>query len=299
VFGLWPYLKPRQRRPELPWPQWTTKVVHTPARSYAIIDEGSSPSTILLLHGNPTSKEQWRHFIAPLSVDHRVIAPDLFDPNEPPNLVTAATHLAGLLDVLGVTRVTVVGHDWGVALLAELLGQRPELVTQAVFFEGLLFPLSLRHHHWVPWLLCRFFGLPGIGELFFVWGNLFVDLLTPLGHRLVIDKALREHHRRCYASTAMRRHALAWLRQVPTSRGHQNHDRIDDNRRLLLSHPMRKLTFFVEPGFASNRAARVQVQNEAKALTSVDLGDGLHFIDDDHRDTMLVHLQRWLGGVSA
>jgi haloalkane dehalogenase len=271
----------------------TNLVVGT--RTWSFIDQGQAASTLLLLHGNPTSKEQWRHFVGPLSAHHRVLAPDLFDPSHPSDLVDTARQLGDWLDVLEVAQVTVVAHDWGVAIAAELLRQRPSLVVGMVFFEGLLFPLSLRHNHWVPWLLCHFFGWPWIGELLLVRLNLFVRVLAPLGHRFVMEEKLQNHYRRTYSSLAMRQTALHWLRQVPTSPRHPNFQRVEDNRQRLCAAPIPKLFFFAQPGFATNRRACDELQNASMALTTVDLGDGIHFLDDDHREAMLLHLQRWLG----
>jgi len=79
---------------------------------------------IFFLHGFPESARTWRHQMADLSQDFRVIAPDQrgFARSSKPPLVSDYTHdkpvadLIALADALGITNFTLVGHDWGGAI---------------------------------------------------------------------------------------------------------------------------------------------------------------------------------------
>jgi pimeloyl-ACP methyl ester carboxylesterase len=76
---------------------------------------------IVFLHGFPESHRTWRHQLANLARDFRVIAPDQrgFGGSDKPHEVDAykadriVEDLIALADALGVGRFTLVGHDWG------------------------------------------------------------------------------------------------------------------------------------------------------------------------------------------
>lgn len=106
--------------------------------AFHVVDEGQGPA-VLLLHGFPDSAALWRHQV-PALVDagYRVIAPDLrgFGESDRPEGVEAyrlkvlVGDVLGILDALGVERVSVVGHDWGAALGWALAARAPERVQR-------------------------------------------------------------------------------------------------------------------------------------------------------------------------
>ncbi len=81
--------------------------------------EGGEP--IIFLHGFPESHRTWRHQLADLSRDFRVVAPDQrgFAASDKPEGVEnyetdkVVADLAALADALGIETFTLVGHDWG------------------------------------------------------------------------------------------------------------------------------------------------------------------------------------------
>jgi len=90
-----------------------------------VVIAGSGPD-VLLLHGFPDSHKLWRHQIpAMVAAGFRVIAPDLrgFGLTEIPKGGVAAYRMdqlvadvVSLLNVLGIAKVRLVGHDWGAAI---------------------------------------------------------------------------------------------------------------------------------------------------------------------------------------
>ena len=97
-------------------------------------DTGPRDAPVLLfLHGFPENHRTWRHQVAHFSDRFRCIAPDqrgYGDSSKPPEVSDyTADKLVGdvfqLADALGVSRFTIVGHDWGgaIAWLVASLGQ--------------------------------------------------------------------------------------------------------------------------------------------------------------------------------
>ncbi len=148
------------------------------------VDEGDG-DPVLLLHGNPTWGFLYRDVIGPLvQSGRRVIVPDMigFGLSEKPTREHAHTldgHTANLVSLvrqLGLTRVTVVCHDWGGPTGLSFAMSNPErtraLVVMSTWawpcppaeFHTRVFPWRLLHAPLVgPYLLGRHNALAGRG----------------------------------------------------------------------------------------------------------------------------------------
>jgi len=106
----------------------------------AVLDEGEGPA-VLLLHGFPDSSALWRRQVPALvGAGYRAIAPDLrgFGESERPEAVEeyaitrSVADMVAVLDLLGVERAHVVGHDFGAAVAWVLAMLHPERVDRLV-----------------------------------------------------------------------------------------------------------------------------------------------------------------------
>jgi len=99
---------------------------------------------IILLHGFPESHRTWRHQVADLARDHRVVAPDQrgFGGSDKPQEVEAyetgkiVADLLALADALGVRQFTLVGHDWGGAVAWAAALQHPVRIERLVIVNA-------------------------------------------------------------------------------------------------------------------------------------------------------------------
>jgi pimeloyl-ACP methyl ester carboxylesterase len=138
----------------------------------AVLDAGVG-RPVVLLHGFPDSSHVWRHQVPALTgAGMRVIAPDLrgFGESDRPEAVEeyaisrSVADVVAVLDVLGVERAHVVGHDWGAALawaLAAFVPLRVEhLVVMSVGHPNTLREPSIeqREKAWYQ-LLFQFSGV--------------------------------------------------------------------------------------------------------------------------------------------
>jgi len=148
------------------------------------VDEGDG-DPVLLLHGNPTWGFLYRDVIGPLvQSGRRIIVPDMigFGLSEKPTREHAHTldgHTANLVSLvrqLGLTRVTVVCHDWGGPTGLSFAMSNPDRVRALVVmstwawprppaeFHTRVFPWRLMHAPLVgPYLLGRHNALAGRG----------------------------------------------------------------------------------------------------------------------------------------
>jgi len=105
------------------------------------------PTTLLLLHGNPTWSFLYRELILLLRDSCRCIAPDLpgfgLSPR-PPRPLRPAEHaeiVAALLDRLGLDDYLLVAHDWGGPIGLGAVQQRPRALRGLVLSNTFAWPL--------------------------------------------------------------------------------------------------------------------------------------------------------------
>ncbi|WP_328631006.1 alpha/beta fold hydrolase [Streptomyces sp. NBC_00356] len=116
----------------------TFSTVHGYRRAYRIAGEGPA---VLLIHGVGASSAHWEDCFASLARRHTVIAPDLLGhgdsakPRADYSVAAYANGLRDLLGVLGVERVTLVGHSFGGGVAMQFAYQFPERVDRLVLIS--------------------------------------------------------------------------------------------------------------------------------------------------------------------
>jgi pimeloyl-ACP methyl ester carboxylesterase len=121
---------------------------------YDYIPAKGNNETVLLMHGFPSTRRDWRNQIAGLSAaGFGVILPDQlgFGESDRPLEVEAygrkrvAGHITELLDNEGLSTVVGAGHDWGSLVLASLAVWHPERFNKFIYLSVGYFPPGL------PW----------------------------------------------------------------------------------------------------------------------------------------------------
>ncbi|GAA3127196.1 alpha/beta fold hydrolase [Streptomyces rectiviolaceus] len=111
------------------------RTVHGHRRAFRMAGKGRA---ILLIHGIGDSSETWRDVMPGLARNYRVIAPDLLGhgasdkPRADYSLPAYANGMRDLLGVLGVERVTLVGHSLGGAVAMQFAYQFPDRCDRLV-----------------------------------------------------------------------------------------------------------------------------------------------------------------------
>ncbi|MEB8343812.1 alpha/beta fold hydrolase [Streptomyces endophyticus] len=133
-----PIRKPTARAPEA-GRALAFATVHGYRRAYRIAGEGPA---VLLIHGVGASSAHWEDCIDILARRHTVIAPDLLGhggsakPRADYSVAAYANGLRDLLGVLGIDRVTLVGHSFGGGVAMQFAYQFPERVDRLVLISS-------------------------------------------------------------------------------------------------------------------------------------------------------------------
>ena len=108
---------------------------------FSYLDSGDGPA-LLFIHGLTGSQRNWAHLIDVLNHDHRVLAPDLFGFGASAKVMgdyslgAHAATLRDLLDLLGINRVTLVGHSFGGGVAMQFCYLFPERVERLVLVSS-------------------------------------------------------------------------------------------------------------------------------------------------------------------
>jgi pimeloyl-ACP methyl ester carboxylesterase len=102
---------------------------------------GEGPA-VVLLHGITSSSRTWRSVMHALAERHTVIAPDLLGhgrsgkPRGDYSLGAYASGVRDLLAVLGISRVTIVGHSLGGGIAMQFAYQFPDRLERLVLVDS-------------------------------------------------------------------------------------------------------------------------------------------------------------------
>jgi pimeloyl-ACP methyl ester carboxylesterase len=155
-----------------------------------VAEAGEGPP-LVLLHGWPQHWWSWRHLIPRLADSYRVFAPDLRGwgwSDAPPGDYAKSTFVAdvlALLDIEGLNRVGVVGHDWGGYTGFLLALDHPDRVERLVALDivppwpGRLRPRNLGFPLFASYQVLL--ATPGIGSRVMTRGRRFVRTIIRLG----------------------------------------------------------------------------------------------------------------------
>jgi pimeloyl-ACP methyl ester carboxylesterase len=131
-----PHLRPVR---DIEAPSLRFRTIHGYRRAFRIA--GSGPA-LLMIHGVGDNSAAWEPVHAKLAQRFTVIAPDLLGhgesdkPRADYSLAAFANGMRDLLAVLGIDRVTVVGHSFGGGVAMQFAYQYPQLVERIVLVSA-------------------------------------------------------------------------------------------------------------------------------------------------------------------
>lgn len=268
----------------------------------AYVEHGSG-DPIVLLHGNPTSSYLWRQVIPELGGSGRCIAPDLIGMGDSARVAEGpdayrfsmhAEYLEALLDVLEVREnVTLVGHDWGGALLFDWGRKNAPAVKGVAFMETIL--TTLTWEDWPEGARGVFQGMRSdAGEEIILAKNVFVERILPGSTLQPISEEDMEVYRAPYLESGeSRRPTLTWPREIPIDGEPAFMVGIVEANEAWLSGPdLPKLFINAEPGSIVGDRVR-ELARSWPNLSEVTV-PGLHFIQEDSGPEIGHAIASWL-----
>lgn len=263
---------------------------------------------VLFLHGNPTSSYIWRNIIPLVESVGHCIAPDLvgFGQSGRPDLdyrfADHARYLDAFVDSLGVQSAYLVAQDWGTALAFHLAARRPTFVRGLAFMEFIRPMASWEDFHQtaVARETFRKFRTPGVGEQMVLEANAFVERVLPgsIVRKLADDELAA--YRAPFPTAESRKPVLALPRELPIAGEPSDvHAMLETAHAALKTAQYPKLLFTGEPGALVSPAFGREFAASLRHCSVMNLGSGLHYLQEDHPDSIGRALTGWIAGIEA
>ena len=264
------------------------------------VEEGSG-DPILFLHGNPTSSYLWRNIIPHVQSQARCLAMDLIGmgksdkPDIDYSFFDHAKYVEGFIETLGLQNLTLVIHDWGSALGFHYAMRNEANIKALAFMEAILMPIP----SWdamPPDLKETFqaFRTPEVGWDMIVNQHMFVEQILPSLVVRDLTDAEMDHYRAPYLDLPSRKPLWRWPNEIPIA-GEPAAvvALVEEYNRKLQQSRLPKLLLSATPGAIIDAQAVAWCQQNLPNLHVVDIGAGIHFIQEDNPHLIGTELANW------
>lgn len=268
------------------------------------VDEGEG-KPILFIHGNPTSSYLWRNIIPHLSSTNRCIAPDLIGmgrsdkPDIDYRFFDHVKYLDGFIEGLGLEDLVLVIHDWGSALGFHYARRHQHMVRGLAFMEAIIAPVP----DWDAWpetgrSIFQGFRTPDVGWDLIVNRNFFIERILPASVTRQLSEEEMDRYRAPYHDPPTRKPLWRWPNEIPI--GGEPADVaqvVEEYNDWLVETDLPKLLFYAHPGFLTGEKMVEWCESALSNLKMKDIGEGIHFIQEDNPHLIGRELALWVEGI--
>jgi haloalkane dehalogenase len=265
-------------------------------------EEGAREAPVaLFLHGNPTSSYIWRNILPHVAPVAHCIAPDLigFGQSGKPDIeyrfADHVRYLDAFLDEAGITSAFVIAQDWGTALAFHLAARKPEFVRGLAFMEFIRPMPTWNDFHTEAINTFRKFRTPGVGEEMILQGNAFVEGVLPSATVRKLTEEEMSVYRAPFPTPESRRPTWRFPNELPIAGQPADvYSTLEKAHRALAQSSYPKLLFAGDPGALISPAFAERFAKGLKNCRVVQLGSGIHYLQEDHPDVIGANLKEWL-----
>ncbi|WP_170769435.1 haloalkane dehalogenase [Ruegeria lacuscaerulensis] len=277
-----------------------SKYIEVNGQKIHYVDEGKG-APILFLHGNPTSSYLWRNIIPYAAKGHRAIAMDLIGmgksdkPDIPYRFVDHVPFVDGFIKALGLTNVILVIHDWGSALGFHYASRHPENIRGIAFMEGIIRPMT-----WAAFPSdfragFKMMRTPGLGWALISGLNMFVEKILPSAIVRDLTQQEMDAYRAPYPTARSRQPVRVWPREIPIDGSPSDmHQIVSAYSQWMGETEIPMLLFYASPGGTIREDGVAWCRETIQNLQTVDIGPGIHFIQEDNPHLIGDKLADWL-----
>ena len=263
------------------------------------VEEGTG-DPILFLHGNPTSSYLWRNIIPYAAKVGRAIAPDLIGmgksdkPDIDYRFFDHVRYIEGFIEQLGLQNITFVIHDWGSGIGFHYASRHEGNTKGLAFMEAILpmqswdaFPEGARD-------LFKSFRTKDVGEDLLINKNIFVENVLPGSVVRTLTDEEMDRYREPYLEETSRKPIWRWPNELPIEGEPADvWEAAVAYHEWLQRTEVPKILFHATPGAIMQAALVKSLESTLKNLKTVDIGPGVHFVQEDNPHKIGEELAKW------
>jgi haloalkane dehalogenase len=269
------------------------------------VDEGAG-DPVLFLHGNPTSSYLWRNIITYVTPLARCIAPDLIGmgksdkPDIEYRFFDHVKYIEGFIEKMGLRNVTLVVHDWGSALGFHYAMRHESNVKALAFMEAIVLPVP----SWEMFPsevkeIFQGFRTPDVGWDMIVNKNMFIELILPGSIVRKLSEEEMNHYREPFKEPNSRKPVWRWPNELPIEGEPADVvETVETYNAWLQRTNLPKLLFHGNPGALIKTPVLEWCKQNLMHLKTVDIGPGLHYIQEDNPHLIGRELAEWYKSLS-
>ena len=272
-----------------------SKFIHVLGSKMHYVEEYSDSSkaeqlTFLFLHGNPTSNYLWRNIIPYVEGLGKAVAPDLIGmgKSDKPNIdYTFADHSRYLDEFIRLKKlknVVLVVHDWGSGLGFHYAARHEDNIVGIAFMEAVTKPLRWEDANLAERILFKRFRDDEKGHKMIAENNFFINsFLFKLGTKRKLTEVEKEYYSAPYPTVESRKPIEVWPKEIPfDGETEVNYAAISSYAQWLEASAVPKLLLHANPGMILKKDEVARIKRGYKALETVYVGKGKHYIQEDH-----------------
>lgn len=274
------------------------------SRMHFVADGEGDP--IVFLHGNPTWSYIWRNILPYAAGEGRAIAPDLIGmgksgkPDIEYSFEDHRRYFQSFVDQLDLWNITLVVHDWGSGIGLDFARRNPDRIKALVLMESAIstyaswdeFPASARDAF-------RAIRTNGIGQKLIQHDNIFIEQMLFGSVTRGLTEQEKAFYRQPFPTVKSRKPIWKFPNEVPIEGSPKNvNDAITAYVEWLKHTDVPKLLFYVDGGTLISPAKAHWAERAFPNLHLVHLGNGGHFLQEEHPNKIGMQLQSWLADIN-
>ena len=208
-------------------------------------------------------------------------------------------YVEGFIEALGLDNITLVLHDWGSALGFHIATRRPERIKAIAFMEAILRPVPSWDFFTSDFKeIFQAFRTESTGWDLIVNQNFFIEKILPSGILRKLSEQEMDAYREPFLEPSSRKPLWRWPNEIPIEGEPSDvNEAVLKYEERLVEWDIPKLLFHAEPGALVTKPMVEWCEVNLKNLTSIDLGPGLHYLQEDHPHAIGEGIAEWYRGL--
>ncbi len=231
----------------------------------------------------------------------RAVAPDLIGmgksdkPDIEYRFFDHVKYIDGFIDALGLKNITLVIHDWGSAIGFHYTARNGGNVKGLAFMEAIIAPVP----SWDAFPddfkdTFQAFRTPEVGWDLLVNKNAFVEQVLPGAMVRALTGEEMDRYREPFKDPSSRKPLWRWPNELPIEGEPADVvEAVAAYNQKLQESDLPKMMFYATPGALMPAPMVEWGRQNLKNLTTVDIGPGIHFLQEDNPHMIGSELATW------